>query len=774
MEMIYGMNEGRSMINLIKVYLLAIICVITLQHPVCAVNRPSSPSQNSIDINFKAQRNNNLIWTIEIDSQKLKVKDNQLQLILKGRHRLDEEYLKTVLSKYNIQVSKASTNQAFMLTLPDDLPHTEFDIITIDNEKQADNKMMVSGVVNEQSVSSEAEQHYYDAIISNVKFDEQSTEIRPSIEIKLINKETFEIVAEKIIDHTQQLQFSDQRVYNDNDKKIDYAIKVTAPDDYEVVQDHFDVSIKKKEIKPEIQDKVQSTAKQDKQAQQKHVKVHNEKQSKLQKERYIDLKEPEKLTIKNQKVLQVEKTPKLTEQVPIAEKHLLQKTNPQLAASRSIMFSALTAVPTNKSSQYRNVTEAEHVFSIGWFGNGRAKFTGELSPDSKSIIWTVKITYLATLSREVEFGHLFVTNGIKLSSETPSAINLGTLSNGQTKTFKITTSIDIPNLDEYTLAGQLRIINLVSSDTEISLNHTIRRISDKPILNPVSNLDEEMTGTAKPGEKIVIKNSSGTQIGSGIAGTDGKFTIKMLRQKVGTVLSATSQGENTFESDSMTITVTGVYTFNMQKVNNKNEILQGAVFKLSGNGITLNGTSNTFGKISFMSLKPGRYTLTETSPPNGYNRDNVVHEITIDNAGKITVDGVELNGDYKNISTPILRNIQLSVYDATNNQLLSGATYQLYDRSNGFLQTVTSDNTGKVVFTNLPYGTYSIIQTKAPTGYKLNATKQNVTINNGDVSVISSQYKVILPETGGMGTFIFFLIGSMLISISFIIKKFNH
>lgn len=78
---------------------------------------------------------------------------------------------------------------------------------------------------------------------------------------------------------------------------------------------------------------------------------------------------------------------------------------------------------------------------------------------------------------------------------------------------------------------------------------------------------------------------------------------------------------------------------------------------------------------------------------------------------------------------------------------------------------------GKCSSQTSPYGSYKIVQTKTLPGYQLSTATQTVTINNGDVSVISPQYKVMLPDTGGIGSLLFIISGSLLISISLIIRR---
>lgn len=351
-------------------------------------------------------------------------------------------------------------------------------------------------------------------------------------------------------------------------------------------------------------------------------------------------------------------------------------------------------------------------------------------------------------------------------------INLGRVYNKDLVTITFVTPVTIPNLNNYTLSiGNLVYDEIGYKYSRDGISNAVTRVSTTPTINTVSYLDRVVTGMASPGETVTIKNSSGTILGSAVADSTGTYRVTITPQAVGTILSATAKGSDTVQSDPVTTVVTGVFTFNLQKINQQGIPLQGATIKLTGNGQTYEMTSTATGDISFNNLKPGTYSLTEITAPSGYILDSAVHTVIIDNNGNIQVDGATITGAYQFVNKPIVRNIQVNVYDAVSNSPLQGATYQLFDDKNNLLQTVTSDSAGKVQFTNLPYGTYKIVQTKTLPGYQLSTATQTVTINNGDVSVISPQYKVMLPDTGGIGSLLFIISGSLLISISLIIRR---
>lgn len=57
-----------------------------------------------------------------------------------------------------------------------------------------------------------------------------------------------------------------------------------------------------------------------------------------------------------------------------------------------------------------------------------------------------------------------------------------------------------------------------------------------------------------------------------------------------------------------------------------------------------NNTSDSFGRVSFTRLKPGKYVLQETVAPEGYEATTTTHQVIVDIDGNVTINGFPADG----------------------------------------------------------------------------------------------------------------------------------
>ena len=156
--------------------------------------------------------------------------------------------------------------------------------------------------------------------------------------------------------------------------------------------------------------------------------------------------------------------------------------------------------------------------------------------------------------------------------------------------------------------------------------------------------------------------------------------------------------------------------------------LAGAKFVLYDNsGKQITTWTSTTGAHIIQNLPNGTYTLKETKAPAGYKISKESTTFTISDTNRDVTVKVE-NTLYSKVS--------IIKIDSKTKVALAGAEFVLYDNSGKKITSWTS--TGKAhVIQNLPNGTYTLKETKAPAGYKISKESTTFTISdtNRDVTV---------------------------------------
>ena len=136
--------------------------------------------------------------------------------------------------------------------------------------------------------------------------------------------------------------------------------------------------------------------------------------------------------------------------------------------------------------------------------------------------------------------------------------------------------------------------------------------------------------------------------------------------------------------------------------------LAGATFQLVGNGKTYTAESTTEGYITFNGLDAGTYTLTETAAPTGYVKDTTAHTVVI-------------TPTYSEADPDVLVSYTITVDGNT------GSTYTIENMSDSASTVETTVTDGAL--------TFPFVNTKGNE----------------------------LPSTGGIGTTLFYVIGTILV-----------
>lgn len=164
-------------------------------------------------------------------------------------------------------------------------------------------------------------------------------------------------------------------------------------------------------------------------------------------------------------------------------------------------------------------------------------------------------------------------------------------------------------------------------------------------------------------------------------------------------------------------------------------------------------------------LPIGDYRLIEIEAPEDYEIEDSEIPVTVlkDEVTEIVIENTRIPAPLGEIKL-----IKVSASD--NDERLADAEFVLRDESGTEIATGHTNNQGELHFTDLVLGKYFLTEIKAPEGYRiltgeieLELTKQNTTIEH---VVENEEIDWVIPDTGGIGTVVFYGIGLVLIALA--------
>lgn len=251
-------------------------------------------------------------------------------------------------------------------------------------------------------------------------------------------------------------------------------------------------------------------------------------------------------------------------------------------------------------------------------------------------------------------------------------------------------------------------------------------------LYAASNLNTPFTNPAD-GRPYVVETN-----GEGIAEFKdlpyGRYVVRESGVPTGYQFSAAGRDVNvtvdSMEQEVVTV-VNDIIRFSLrilkQDDTGANNPLSGAYFVVrnSSHVIVGNGETGSDGTITFDNLPYDTYTITETRGVDGYVPDSTPQTIAL---ADITTNGITITRTFVNHKEN--GSIKFTKQDSESAAPLQGAEFTLYNQSGDKVTTAISDVNGIVEFTGLPYGDYTIRETKVPVEYQLNTDVWEVTISD--------------------------------------------
>ena len=271
------------------------------------------------------------------------------------------------------------------------------------------------------------------------------------------------------------------------------------------------------------------------------------------------------------------------------------------------------------------------------------------------------------------------------------------------------------------------------------------------------NKTDADTGKALAGVTYRLYDSAGNKVADVTTGTDGKavfsdlplgsYTYQEISAPSGYVADDTKY-QITITSTTLNITETrtnalGKASVEISKVDaDSNTPLQGAGFRLydaSGSQVA-EGYTDANGKLTFTGLKLGSYTCKEFQAPAGYELDDTVIPIVLNQNGQI----LKVTRENKLITG----SIEILKVDADTKKPLAGVVYRLFDADGNKITDGTTDANGKVTFDNLKPGSYSYQEISTVDGYQLDETKYDFSLTSENLNVkVTRENK---PVKGGL------------------------
>ena len=174
----------------------------------------------------------------------------------------------------------------------------------------------------------------------------------------------------------------------------------------------------------------------------------------------------------------------------------------------------------------------------------------------------------------------------------------------------------------------------------------------------------------------------------------------------------------------------------LQKLNTNGDLVNGAVFNVTGENGFNQDVTVTNGKITLEKIRKGTYYIKEKSSPNGYllntetytaevkpNQTTTQAIINTEPTGSITVTKTNTNGD----------KVQGAKFQVIANEDIYNVARTVKHYSKGdIIDTITTDNTGIAKKEGLPLGKFIVKEVEVPTGYLLNKEEKKVTLKYKD------------------------------------------
>ena len=280
------------------------------------------------------------------------------------------------------------------------------------------------------------------------------------------------------------------------------------------------------------------------------------------------------------------------------------------------------------------------------------------------------------------------------------------------KTTDINYKLDITNESaNFTLKDGIYTSEVIKVNSNLSKDYTIN-VTNKPEGTKINKVSGGFT--------ITIPESS-VKVGTismkvTVSGSYTKYNVYKYDSSNSTYQDmAAAFPENIDLADSITLSLTKepeptVIYISKQDITNKQELPGATLVIKDSNGKVVKEWVSTNEPYKFEKLPVGKYTLSETIAPKGYDLTTETIDFEVKKDGKIETVVM--------YNTPNSTKIVISKQDITNKQELPGATLVIKDSKGKIVEKWVSTNEPKEI-ENLKPGKYTLSETIAPEGFEL-------------------------------------------------------
>ncbi|OLR65421.1 MSCRAMM family protein [Peptoniphilus porci] len=214
-----------------------------------------------------------------------------------------------------------------------------------------------------------------------------------------------------------------------------------------------------------------------------------------------------------------------------------------------------------------------------------------------------------------------------------------------------------------------------------------------------------------------------------------------------------------------------------QLTRDNGEIVRTSNFVMDDKGVEEVFETDDEGYILIKGLEPGVYFFKEIEAPKGYEIVTPESQFSIFSGGKarLTVVNKKKRGSYNFFKTDESKEKGLPGAEFVITRQVDGKDQRLKHKGEDLV--LNSGEDGKFFVKDLPYGTYYIWETKAPSGYTLlqGSLKFEIDDNSSEkVLIIENTKRPPIPKTGDITLIVLVIAGAIMIGLGrFMIKDKN-